>query len=571
MKRVLAVLLSVVLVFGLLPVYVFAADKDLSVLVAADLQVSYIETTSGPQERNDTELYNSAYGLSPVMFASKAILEEFLSQAAESDAKIILIAGDLANGGFDGTDTEPDYMITEAEERALAERFSIFESQTGKKVFVIDGDRDVCEEFGNPEGITARSFKNIWRDVCYNDAYAVDPNSCSYTADLDQNYRLIAIDAMSNEQSVMTWVEQQADLADEQGKKLIGLMHSSAVTHVPYVMADKQAFEDNTIPVGLSNFGIKYMFTGDTGCNDVASYSFSGSQALYDVCTGSLCAYPSCYRSVVFGKTVQFNTKYITSIDTEYVRGSDQMNEALSDSYEDYIKSFQAAGLKAYFDDMLTVKEMKEVLRKKLSMRPDYYPNLYETLPTTLPALNAIINKPLYGDSGSLAYYASQYGTELPEGLEYDTYLAALIDVIQQVIHGDENVYSSSDLGKLILQGGAVCINYSLSALGEDDFLKVLDDIARRVSIQLPENVRTYAADPVNRQLILNTVADGAAVMLDAVAVDVSPSDAYNYNMVGYDIYNDAPVQTAATILERIANFFNAIINFFRNLFSRFG
>ncbi len=572
MKRTLAVILSLIMIFTFVPLCAFAADDTpLEVIVASDPQVSYLESESGPQERNTSELYNSAYGISPVMFASRAALEAFLDKAAESSAKVVLIAGSLANGGFDGTETEPDSVITEAEERALAERFATFARETGKKVFVIDGERDVKAENGRDEGISVAAFKEIWRQVTYVNAYAVDPDSCSYTADLDSNYRLIAIDTMSNKDSVLAWVESQAAVAEAQGKRLIGLMSSSLINHVPELMKDKVAFEDETLVRDFASWQIKYTFTGSVGANDIAVNSFNGSQAIYDVCTGSLTAFPATYRTVTFSNTVSLNSYFIDQIDTEGLHCSNQMSAALANSFTSYAKAFQAVGLGTYIEDQLTVDGAKEILMKKFSMRPAYYRNIFGTLDTTVPAIKEIINKPLYGEGDTFASIAADYEADIPEGLDYDTYETALIAVIQQVIHGDEQVYSTSDLGKLILNGAAVCINYALSQLDSETFLLVLDDIARRVSITLPANAQEYASDPVNRQMILQTVADGCAALFDLICVDANPADTYSYTLAGYDNYRDAPVQTTVSILERLANFFNAIINFFRNLFSRFG
>ncbi len=586
MKRLFAVILSAVMILSIIPLSSFSADDTpLEVIVASDPQVSYLESASGPQERNSEELYNSAYGLSPVMYASRFVLEEFLERAKKSSAKAVLIAGSLANGGFDGTETEPDSEITKAEERALAERLADFSRETGKKVFVIDGERDVKAEHGRDEGINIQEFKEIWRNVTYVNAYAVDPDSCSYTADIDSNYRLIAIDAMADKTSVMAWAEAQADIADNQGKRLIGLMGASLIDHVPGFTSDKIAFGYEEIAREFARWGVKYTFTGGVCVNDVAAYSLSGYQAIYDVCTAPLTAYPATFRTVTFSKSTSLNINFIdkikspitvNNIDTGEPEDFDvncieEMKAALLSDFIAYAKDYQAAGLAAYIDDLLTVEGVREILMKKFSMRPVYYRNIFGTLDITVPAVKVIINKPLYGDGDSFAAYAAQYEADIPEGLAYETYSDALVSVIQQVVHGDEAVASTSVLGQLILNGAAVCINYALSQLDNETFLYVVDDICRRVSITLPETAQEYVSDPVNRQKVLQSVADGCAVLFDLATVDANPADTYNYTLAGYDNYRDAPVQTTVSILERIANFFNSIINFFKNLFSRFG
>ena len=174
MKKLLSLLLCVAMIFGCFAISAYAAD-DLTVLVANDLHLSlksYTPYTGNTQTNPWSHVPTSGQ----LIRESNAIITAFLDNAAKSDAKAILLPGDLVDTGV------------EAEHILMAEKLAEFEAATGKQVYVVPGNHDFFKT-------DVAAFETIYADFGYNQAVADDDNSAAYVADIDDTYRLIAIDS----------------------------------------------------------------------------------------------------------------------------------------------------------------------------------------------------------------------------------------------------------------------------------------------------------------------------------------------------------------------------------------
>ena len=192
MKKLLCLILSVVLALSVMSLTASALvtedNMELGFAVASDLHYNVPEEELS--ETNDHEIFWYANRRASLDNESGLIIDEFLRQCAEDESvQYVLIPGDLADNGR---------SIFE-EHYAVAEKLTAFEKETGKPVFVIPGNHD----YGQGENdFKIDDFKSCYGDFGYNDALSVMEENGSYTADLGDSYRLIALD--SNDPSKST-------------------------------------------------------------------------------------------------------------------------------------------------------------------------------------------------------------------------------------------------------------------------------------------------------------------------------------------------------------------------------
>ena len=181
MKKIISVLMSVLLTLSAFSALAYAADKDeLKVAVASDLH--YCAPEAELEKTNDDPIVWYANRRCAMENESGFIIDEFLNQCAESDdVDYVLIPGDLADSG----------RRLPEDHYAMAEKLRKFEENSGKEVYVINGNHDASED----SNTTFALFKEIYADFGYDHALTTREDDCSYTADLGNKYRLIALDS----------------------------------------------------------------------------------------------------------------------------------------------------------------------------------------------------------------------------------------------------------------------------------------------------------------------------------------------------------------------------------------
>lgn len=155
-------------------------ESDLSFALASDLH--YNAPDEELVKTNDDPLVWYANRRCAMENESGFIIDEFLRQCSESDdIDFVLIAGDLADNGR----SRPE------DHYAVAEKLREFEKKSGKEVYVINGNHDASEDGKTDYTL----FKEIYADFGYDHALSARDDDCSYTADLGEKYRLIALDS----------------------------------------------------------------------------------------------------------------------------------------------------------------------------------------------------------------------------------------------------------------------------------------------------------------------------------------------------------------------------------------
>lgn len=291
--------------------------SGLKICVASDIHVL---ATSLINEDNYTE-YSEEDKLENI---SQAVFETFCDRIAESDYDCLLVCGDLAEYG----DETSSLAVAAALKRI---------KDSGIKVFVINGNHDVKTSVDSTR-LSQRRFREIYYDFGYSEAVSECEGTLSYAADIDEEYRLIAIDDIAYYptedyyKSTVTdaekaWIYAQIKECAADGKKPIIIAHKPFLTHFPELTEmfdnedDEKCFEE--LVDFFARNGAYYSFVGHEHLNDISSREVVGDNAkytFYETETGCM-QYCNCaYRQVVFGKdSTVIESKYIYGVENKYL------------------------------------------------------------------------------------------------------------------------------------------------------------------------------------------------------------------------------------------------------------
>ncbi len=412
MKKIISILLTISLVFSLCAVSASAAEEDapdLSYAVASDLHYTPHEETL--EWFSEDPIYGYANRRAAMENESTLIIDEMLNQCAEDDnIQFLLVPGDLTNDGKMFLD----------DHKVVAEKFRKFEAETGKQVYVINGNHDVgllgeyCET-------DMDAFIETYYEFGYAEALATTDYDCSYTADLSDKYRLIALDSCDHDKSTedgmtdekVQWVIDQADQAYADGKYPILMMHHNLLDHMPMQRVFSRNFiiRDHTKTAEKwADAGIKLVFSGHEHCSDATSFTSAKGNVISDFATTSLTMYPLEYRYIEMREdTITYEAKTVDKIDT------DALKEMVPDYTEEQLAEMNK-GLNAFAKQFLKNgvewRLERGFLDEQLGISPgDIY---YDMVRDVIDALNDVLNMPLYGE-GSAQELGRTYGIEIPD------------------------------------------------------------------------------------------------------------------------------------------------------------
>lgn len=430
MKKIISVILAIAMMISIVSVAVSAQEEqfDLEFAVASDLHYNPPrEELEGPI---DDPIYWYANRRAAMEDESGFIIDEFLRQCAENkDCKYVLISGDLADDGR----TRPE------DHRAVAEKLRKFEKETGKDVFVINGNHDASIE----SNTTYDLFKEIYAEFGYDKALTAPRDDCSYAANLGEKYRLIALDSnhptASTEDGMtkdkLNWVKEQVESAKADGRYPILMMHHNLIDHMPMQRITSRNFivrNHFLTAEKFADWGIKLVVSGHEHCGDGATYTSALGNTIYDFAITSLTMYPLAYEYFKLNDDViTYERKTIDSIDykalTSAVSGySDEQINLMKADLGAYSKGFLKAGVQY----RLALGFSKE----KMGIDEDAI--YYGVVRTAVDGLLNLLEMPLYGEN-SLSELALEYGIELPE-TDYKTGWDLATDLVSMHYDGCE-------------------------------------------------------------------------------------------------------------------------------------
>lgn len=473
MKKLLSVILAVVIACTCLTV-AFAAEKqnDLGFAVASDLHIILPEEEL--EKTNDDPIFWYANRKASMDDECGYILDSFLKQCANDDSvEFILIPGDITNDG---------YFFPEQHEFAI-EKLRKFEKETGKQIYVINGNHDVRN--GN---FKFYDFKNYYAEFGYDEAIEVRENDCSYTAKLGEKYLLIALDSCAADKSTadgmtkdkIEWVRKQTEYAKEHKLYPILMMHHNLLDHMPLqtIISKNFIIKNSKITANkFADWGIKLVLTGHEHCSDATSLTSARGNVIYDFATTALTMYPVSYR--VFGLTdneIKYADKKVENIDTvalsKAVSGyTPEMLNAMNADFDAYSKGFLKAGVQYRLALSLSPEKLK------IDEKAFYYDFVMSVVNTLTGSLEA----PLFGKN-SLSEKGKKYGIELPAS-NYKNGWDLATDLVASHYAGNENLTLDSAEVTTLLRAVAIILREEFATIGDGLYLTAATEMIKNMNI----------------------------------------------------------------------------------------
>lgn len=470
MKKALSILLSTIILISSLAIgfNAFAADDATKFFVASDLHYNI------PTEELETiiegeEIYWYANRRAAMENESSFIIDEFLNQCAESDdCEFVLIPGDLVDNG----------KSIHQEHVDMAAKLKKFEAESGKPVYVIPGNHD----YGVDCETNLDDFVRVYADFGYNEALTTLEGTGSYTADLNDDYRLIALDSCDPSKSTedgmsaekLSWVKEQADKAKEDGKYPILMMHHNLLDHLPVQRILSRNFIVRfhyTTATLFADWGIKLVFSGHEHCSDAAVYTSPSGNVIYDFATTSLTMYPLQYRAMTLtDDEIKYEARTIDSIDTDALTATtagftqeqiDLMNAGLND----YAKGFLKAGVQYRLGKGFRMEEM--------GIAEDAI--YYDLVETAVGGLVKILEEPLYGEGG-IQELAAEYNIDIPDS-EYENGWDVATELVSWHYAGSEPYDLYSRDITIFLRLVALLLKDDLATVSDEVFFAAANEL----------------------------------------------------------------------------------------------
>lgn len=466
LKKSISIILSLTLILCSLLTLTASAEKsgeNFGFAVASDIHyvhpVKQVGTTLADEGwvttfKSESESLTNQSGF---------IIDQFLKECAENPkCQFVLVTGDLATHGR-------DYV---SEHETVAAKFRKFEQETGKQVYVINGNHDNAKDMP----VDHKKFTEIYHEFGYDEALSTDDGTCSYSANLNDEYTLVALDTCderyrvvpNNDVTRMDWAVKQIKAAKKQGKKVIMIMHHNLLEHNPFQKLNEKNYVVNT-PYSfaglLADLGVKLVFSGHTHCNNVKSYTSFLGNTIYDFSMSSLGNFPAEYKYFnVSDSEINYETKKINHID------ADKLAEVCKGYSKDALEMMKNS-LQEYTWSM-SYKEYSENLRENISpetLGVEESSALYAKLKPITDVIKEMSDTPIYGEGG-IKEQAAEYGLEIPDS-EYKTLNDAITLAMLRCKIGDKRYNLGSDDFTVLIRLIAFTVRKSIAETADGDIL----------------------------------------------------------------------------------------------------
>lgn len=478
-KKVLCIILSVIVVLGSSFVISASADdseKATGFAVASDIHYVHPVKQKGTTLADEGWVTTFNSESESLTNQSGYIIDEFLKECAEnSECQFVLVTGDLATHGR-------DYV---SEHETVAAKFRKFEQETGKQVYVINGNHDNAKDKPGDH----KKFTEIYYEFGYDKAISTDEGTCSYSTDLNDEYTLVALDTCderyrvvpNNDVSRMDWTVKQIKAATKRGKKVIMIMHHNLLEHNPFQKLNEKNYVVNT-PYSfaglLADLGVKLVFTGHTHCTNTKSYTSFLGNTIYDFSMSSLGNFPAEYKFInMTNSEIKYETKKINHID--------------ADSLAKVCKGFTQEEIDMMKNDLQTYtwsmsyKEYSEDLRENISpesLGTDESSALYKKIKPVTDTIKEMSDIPVYGEGG-IKEQAAEYGLEIPDS-EYKTLNDAITLAQLRCKIGDKRYNLGSDDFTVLIRLLAFTVRKSVASTADSNMLSNANDLLHKLGCQ---------------------------------------------------------------------------------------
>ncbi len=386
------------------------------------------------------ETYASHSTRDKMMHLSDTIFQSMADSVIEKGYDFILIAGDLTESGDRTSHETVVQTLTRIE-------------NTGIDVYVINGNHDIVPYSNSPYGkITQADFAELYADFGYSDALSTLEGTLCYSCELNDEYRLIAIDNVSYytdaqqtekkpsfTDDIAYWANEQAYLAEEAGKKCIVLSHVPLLYHCPQAKRmfdgdDEHAMNSDFLIMCsvFAQYSTPIGFSGHNHFNDIKYYQNEYGNEYTDVqITASCCGYSEYYEGHIEEDVLTVTVCRQETINPSYIDESvpESVREELLSDFPEYEKRFLENSGQNYI--LSYIRRAFNALSGK---------NLDAALTVLREnVLQKVGYLPLYGEEESLEALVLPYGIELPQ-IEENNVLELLTHIYMRVVNGDEYI-----------------------------------------------------------------------------------------------------------------------------------
>lgn len=466
LKKSISIILSLTLILCSLLTLTASAEKsgeNFGFAVASDIHYVHPVKQVGTTLADEGWVTTFKSESESLTNQSGYIIDQFLKECAENPkCQFVLVTGDLATHGR-------DYV---SEHETVAAKFRKFEQETGKQVYVINGNHDNAKDMP----VDHKKFTEIYHEFGYDEALSTDDGTCSYSANLNDEYTLVALDTCderyrvvpNNDVTRMDWAVKQIKAAKKQGKKVIMIMHHNLLEHNPFQKLNEKNYVVNT-PYSfaglLADLGVKLVFSGHTHCNNVKSYTSFLGNTIYDFSMSSLGNFPAEYKYFnVSDSEINYETKKINHID------ADKLAEVCKGYSKDALEMMKNS-LQKYTWSM-SYKEYSENLRENISpetLGVEESSALYAKLKPITDMIKEMSDTPIYGEGG-IKEQAAEYGLEIPDS-EYKTLNDAITLAMLRCKIGDKRYNLGSDDFTVLIRLIAFTVRKSIAETADGDIL----------------------------------------------------------------------------------------------------
>ncbi len=239
---------------------------------------------------------------------SREVLDAAFRQIkADSRTDIVLLSGDTTNNGELWSHEEAIEQLRDLK-------------ASGKRVYVITATHDYTPDDwtwgydGNEKvkipGVLREQLYDMYREFGPNEAIAVHRESMSYVVQLEEGYRLFAINDDSNHagksgvsEELFEWIAEQAEDARKNDQFIVAMTHHPLIAPSPMyeiighgdMMGDYEIRREQ-----FADMGIQFILTGHTHVHDIDKYVSKKGNYIYDIATAATIGYPAPIRTIVF-------------------------------------------------------------------------------------------------------------------------------------------------------------------------------------------------------------------------------------------------------------------------------
>ena len=340
-------------------------SKDFKIAVISDLHVMAPQLLIKKGNAFEEYLKRDRKMLVESLHILETLVDDILSQRPD----LTLVTGDLTKDG-----ERVSHELVAAQLQRLVD--------AGIQVLVVPGNHDI----NNPDAriydgdtetltdtITRKDFADIYRQMGYDKSSRRDPDTLSYSRDINDDLAILAIDACMDrlntfvsrgdvkdhcktsgrlEPSTQQWLVDEAIRATASGRRIIAMMHHHLVPHfhmedtlaAPYMVDDA-----GQLCRRLIQAGVHVIFTGHLHISDICQISHQNG-TMVEIATAAAVGYPCQWRMATCAPRV--GKLQLRTISLHRLPGDDDFGERARETFVNCIPSMTHGVLSRYWPNI---------------------------------------------------------------------------------------------------------------------------------------------------------------------------------------------------------------------------